>query len=143
LGHLNTYTGHRSDAKGRGDANFLGPAISVLSSMLQCSIPAHDKESPVTARRNPWFSLAMDAMRLGMEAQSVIGLRMAKAAWGGIAAQDEAERMVAEKAKAAVDAQMVFATSLLTGQGHLGPARAMALYRRRVQANQRRLLRGG
>jgi hypothetical protein len=97
----------------------------------------------VTARRNPWFSLAMDAMRLGMEAQSVIGLRMAKAAWGGIAAQDEAERMVAEKAKAAVDAQMVFATSLLTGQGHLGPARAMALYRRRVQANQRRLLRGG
>ena len=97
----------------------------------------------MTARRIPWFSLTVDAMRLGMEAQSVIGLRMAKAAWGGTAAQDEAERMVCEKAKAAVDAQMVFATSLLSGQGHLGPARAMALYRRRVQANQRRLLKGG
>ncbi|MGI9170176.1 MAG: hypothetical protein ACR2FH_08385 [Caulobacteraceae bacterium] len=97
----------------------------------------------MTARRNPWFSLSMDAMRLGFEAQSVIGLRMAKAAWGGAAAQDEAERMVSEKAQAALDAQVVIATSLMTGQGHLGPARAMALYRRRVRANQRRLLKGG
>lgn len=97
----------------------------------------------MTARRNPWLSLTMDAMRLGMEAQTVIGLRMAKAAWGGAAAQDEAELMVSEKAKAAIDAQMVMASSLMTGQGHLGPARAMALYRRRVLANQRRLLKGG
>jgi len=97
----------------------------------------------MTARRNPWLSLTLDAMRLGMEAQSVIGLRMAKAAWGGAAAQDEAELMVSEKAKAAIDAQMVLASSVMTGQGHLGPARAMALYRRRVLANQRRLLKGG
>ena len=97
----------------------------------------------MTARRNPWLSLTLDAMRLSMEAQSVIGLRMAKAAWGGAAAQDEAERMVSEKAKAAIDAQMVLASSVMTGQGHLGPARAMALYRRRVLANQRRLLKGG
>ncbi|MGI8841009.1 MAG: hypothetical protein ACR2F8_09575 [Caulobacteraceae bacterium] len=97
----------------------------------------------MTARRNPWLSLSMDAMRLGMEAQSVIGLRMAKAAWGGAAAQDEAQRMISEKAKAAVDAQMVFASSLMSGQGHLAPARALALYRRRVLANQRRLLKGG
>src|SRR5665213_3409138 len=94
----------------------------------------------MTGRRNPWFSLSMDAMRLCMAAQSVIGLRMAKAAWGGTAAQDEAELMVSEKAKAAIDAQMVFATSLLSGQGHLAPARAMALYRRRVQANQLSLI---
>lgn len=97
----------------------------------------------MTARRNPWLSLTLDAMRLGMEAHSVIGLRMAKAAWGGPAAQDEAERMVSEKAKAAIDVQMVLASSMMTGQGHLGPARAMALYRRRVLANQRRLLKGG
>ena len=97
----------------------------------------------MTARRNPWLSLTLDAMRLGMEAQSVIGLRMAKAAWGGAAAQDEVELMVSEKAKAAIDAQMVMASSMMAGQGHLGPARAMALYRRRVLANQRRLLKGG
>jgi hypothetical protein len=93
--------------------------------------------------RNPWFSLSMDAMRLGFEAQSVIGLRLAKAAWGGAAAQDEAQLMVCEKTQAAIDAQVVLATSLLSGQGHLGPARAVALYRRRVKANQRRLLGGG
>ncbi len=97
----------------------------------------------MTARRNPWFTLGMDAMRLGMEAQSVIGLRMAKAASGGTAAQDEAQLMVSEKAKAAVDAQMVLAKAVMSGEGHLGPARAMALYRRRVRANQRRLLKGG
>ncbi|MEO8925890.1 MAG: hypothetical protein ABI306_01890, partial [Caulobacteraceae bacterium] len=102
-----------------------------------------NKDSLMTARRNPWFALSMDAMRLGMEAQSVIGLRMAKAAWGGAAAQDEAQLMVSEKAQAAIDAQVVMATSLMSGEGHLGPARALALYRRRVKANQRRLLKGG
>ncbi len=96
----------------------------------------------MTVRRNPWFSLSMDAMRLGFEAQSVIGLRMAKAAWGGAAARDEAELMVAEKTQAAVDAQFILAKSVMTGEGHLGPARAMALLRRRVKANQRRLSRG-
>ena len=97
----------------------------------------------MAARRNPWFSLSMDAMRLGLEAQNVIGLRLAKAAWGGAAAQDEAHRMVSEKAQAVLDAQVVLATSVMSGQGHLGPARAVALYRRRVKANQRRLLNGG
>jgi hypothetical protein len=94
------------------------------------------------AFRNPWLSLSMDALRLGFESQSVIGLRMAKAAWGGPAAQDEARLMVTEKAQAAVDAQFVLAKSLLSGEGHLAPARAMALYRRRVRANQRRLSKG-
>ena len=96
----------------------------------------------MAAYRNPWLSLSLDAVRLGVEAQSVIGLRMVKAAWGGPAAQDEAYLMVAEKAQAAVDAQWVMTKSVLAGQGHLGPARAMALYRRRVQANQRRLSKG-
>ena len=96
----------------------------------------------MTVCRNPWFSLSMDAMCLGLEAQSVIGLRMAKAAWGGASAQDEAQLMLTEKAKAAVDAQFVLASSVMTGEAHLGPARAMALLRRRVQANRRRLSAG-
>jgi len=96
----------------------------------------------MAAYRNPWLSLSMDAVRLGVEAQSVIGLRMVKAAWGGPAARDEAYLMIAEKAQAAVDAQFLLARSVIAGQGHLGPARAMALYRRRVQANQRRLSKG-
>jgi hypothetical protein len=97
----------------------------------------------MAARRIPWFSLSMDAMSLGFEAQSVIGMRLVKAAWGGANAQKEAHLMISEKTQAAVDAQMVLARSVLVGEGHLGPARAMALYRRRVKANQRRLHKGG
>jgi hypothetical protein len=67
---------------------------------------------------------------------------MIKAAMGGEAAQREATLMVTEKAQAIVDAQLVLAESVLAGQPHLGPGRAVALYRKRVQANQRRLGRG-
>lgn len=97
----------------------------------------------MTARRNPWFSFSLDAMQFTLEAQSVIGMRLAKAAWGGAAAHDEAALMVVEKTVAALDAQCLMARSFIQGEGHLGPARAMALYRRRVRANQRRLSGGG
>jgi DMSO reductase anchor subunit len=85
----------------------------------------------------------MDAMQFTLEAQSVIGMRLTKALWGGPAAHDEAALMVAEKTAAALDAHCLILRSLLAGEGHLGPARAMALYRRRVRANQRRLVAGG
>ena len=92
--------------------------------------------------RNPWLTLSRDTIMLGLEAQSVIGLRLIKAAMGGEAAQREVALMVTEKAQAIVDAQLVLAESALAGQPHLGPGRAVALYRKRVQANQRRLGRG-
>ena len=88
---------------------------------------------------NTWFALSRDTLMLGLESQSVIGLRLLKAVTGGEAAQQEVTLMVAEKAQAVIDAQMILANSILTGQPHLGPGRAVALYRRRVQANQRRL----
>jgi hypothetical protein len=94
------------------------------------------------ACRNPWFSLSHDALMLGLESQSVIALRLIKAAVGGEAAQREAALMISEKAQAMVDAQFVLAKSALAGQPHLGPGRAVALFRKRVQANQRRLGRG-
>ena len=97
----------------------------------------------MTALRNPWLSLSMDAMRLSMETQSVIGLRMVKAAFGGPDAGEEAALMISEKIQAAFDANLVVARSVLAGDGHLAPARAVALYRRRVKANQRRLMKGG
>ena len=89
--------------------------------------------------RNPWFDLSMDTFMLGLESQSVIGLRLLKAAMGGEAAQREAALMVAEKAQAVVDVHLVLAKSAIAGQAHLGPSRAVALFRRRVQANRRRL----
>ena len=94
------------------------------------------------ACHNPWLTLSRDTIMLGLEAQSVIGLRLIKAAMGGEAAQHEVALMVTEKAQAIVDAQFVLAESALAGEPHLGPGRAVALYRKRVQANQRRLGRG-
>lgn len=78
-------------------------------------------------------------MQLGFEAQCVIGLRMVKMALGGDDARSETQRMIAEKSKALWDANNLITRSLLSGHGHLAPARTLALYRRRVRANQRRL----
>lgn len=75
-----------------------------------------------------------------MESYSVIGLRTLRIAQGGEAARTEAERMVSEK----VEAGLALQTLALTGGLGLTPAsasaRTMAHYRRKVRANQRRLL---
>jgi hypothetical protein len=87
---------------------------------------------------NAFFELTANTARLGMEAGEVIGLRVFQAAVG-VAAHDEVQLMITEKAKAALDAQFLIAGSVMAGEAHLAPARAVALYRRRVQANRRRL----
>ncbi len=87
---------------------------------------------------HPIFELATDTARLGMEATEVIGLRLIQAVFG-VANHDEAQLMITEKAQAALDAQFLIAKSVMAGEAHLAPSRAVALYRRRVQANHRRL----
>jgi hypothetical protein len=47
--------------------------------------------------------------------------------------------MVSEKMAAAVEAQQSAATALLTGKAAQIPARTVALYRRKMRANRRRL----
>ena len=93
--------------------------------------------------RNPWLDLTLDTISLGMEANAVIGLRLMKAFVGGPAADKEASRMVAEKLEALVDLQTSLMATTLTSPPHLAPARAVAMYRKKVQANQARLLGGG
>lgn len=88
---------------------------------------------------NPWLDLSVDAAHLTCESGQVIGLRWMLAAKGGPDLQAEMIRMVSEKAQAAIDAHFVVAHSLLAGEAHLAPSRAVALYRDRVQANHRRL----
>lgn len=88
---------------------------------------------------NPWIALAADSLDLAIESQAVIGLRLARAASGRFDACDEAVRMVVEKAFAAWDMAMVVGESLIQGEPHLAATRTVALYRKRVQANQRRL----
>ena len=82
----------------------------------------------------PWWKLGVDTTLLAFEAQAVIGLRLAKLAAGGSAAQVEAPRMVSEKIFAAGEAAMQIATGASTGA-------VVAGYRRKVRANHRRLSR--
>lgn len=89
--------------------------------------------------RNPWLTLGWEASRLGMEACTVVGLRLGKLSGGGAAAQLEAQRMVSEKTTAFFEAQLEFARSMALGQGKRAPRRVLAGYRKRVRANRRRL----
>lgn len=82
-----------------------------------------------------WLRLGFDTVRLGLEAQTVVALRLAKLSRGGEAAQAEAQRMVTEKMEAAAEAAMTLATG--------GTAeRVVRDYRRKVRANAQRLSRG-
>jgi hypothetical protein len=79
-----------------------------------------------------WFAPAADWVRIGLEAQQVIALRLIKLSTGGGAAQAEATRMVTEKAAAFAEAAMTLAMG--------GSARKVVRrYRTHVKANARRL----
>jgi hypothetical protein len=86
-----------------------------------------------------WGKLIADSFKLGLDANRVIALRLAKLAQGGRAAGDESRAMVEEKLKAAFDAQIAAATSVATGNAHLAPKRALSVYKKRVRRNLQRL----
>ena len=80
------------------------------------------------------------ATRLGLEAQHVIALRLAKIGAGGAAAATESHRMVAEKVAAAAAAQHAAASALARGKSlEDATTLAMAPIARTVRANRRRL----
>lgn len=88
-----------------------------------------------------WLGLGFDAWSLGLEASAVIGLRTAKLALGGVAAQAEAALMIREKVEAVA---LLQARAITDGLGLTpeGAARAtLAQLRRKVRANRRRLTR--
>ncbi len=81
----------------------------------------------------PWLRLASDAALLAMEAQTVIGIRLGQIATGrGSVA--ETQLMVTEKVLALAEASVTLATG---GSAH----KVVKGYRRKVQANSRRLRR--
>ncbi|WP_309643571.1 hypothetical protein [Phenylobacterium sp.] len=92
-------------------------------------------------RNTSWLSLSLSTWQMTMEAQQVIGLRMAKLAFGGEAAAAETALMFSEKAASALTLQSDMAMALMSGTGHLTPARAVTHYRRKIRANRRRLTR--
>jgi len=85
----------------------------------------------------------MEAATLGLEAQGVIAMRLAKIAAGGPAADAECRRMVQEKFAAADAARAAAFGALAEGRSMEAAARlALAPLQRRVRANHRRLSRG-
>jgi hypothetical protein len=91
---------------------------------------------------NPWLSFGLKAWQVGLEAQSVVALRMLRLAASGARAEAEASRMVTEKILTAGEAQMSAVTAAMRGhKKHVVAGKALNAYRKRVRANRRRLSR--
>lgn len=92
-------------------------------------------------RPTDWMSLCLDSWRLGVEASSVMTMRMTKLAAGDAAAFAEAQRMVSEKIEAATALQLrAMAGTLGTTPARRAEA-TIAHYRKAVGRNRRRLRR--
>lgn len=96
----------------------------------------------MTRRTDPWTGLAFDSWRLAWEASTVIGLRLAKFASLSPDSPAEAQRMVQEKVKAAIDLQRKAMTGALGTTPPAAARKAVAQYRKAVGANRRRLTKG-
>jgi hypothetical protein len=92
-------------------------------------------------RRNSWITLGLQSARLGVDAWSVVGLRLARLAQGGPVAALECQRMIGEKSLALAEAQWEVAMAIATGKSSGAARKALASYHRRVRANHRRLTR--
>ncbi|HET7913011.1 MAG TPA: hypothetical protein VFL49_13335 [Pseudolabrys sp.] len=67
---------------------------------------------------------------------------MARLASGGALAQRETQRMVIEKGLTFAEAQLAAAAKMMTGVGISGATKSASdIYRRKVRANRRRLVR--
>ena len=93
----------------------------------------------MSRRSASWLTIGFDTWMLGLEASTVVGLRMAKLASGGTAAETEGRRMVEEKVKALSELQMLALTGGLGLTSQRAASKSLAHYRRKVRANRRRL----
>jgi hypothetical protein len=91
---------------------------------------------------NPWLALTFKTVQLGLDAQSVIALRMMRLASGGPTAKAEMSRMVIDKAEAIAEAQAAATMAAMTGsKDHVVAGKTLDVFSKRVRANKRRLSR--
>jgi hypothetical protein len=93
------------------------------------------RNSPFAA----WMGIGFDALKLGMDANSVIGLRLAKIATGGFAGAAETQLMIAEKIQATAQLQIAFLTGELGTTPAVVAKTTLRYYSKQVLGNQRRL----
>jgi hypothetical protein len=87
-----------------------------------------------------WWELSHRASRLGLDAQSVIALRLKRFSLHDRRGRAEARRMVSEKVTALVEAQAAAMNAALKGgESHDVAGAMMKVYEKRVRANERRL----
>jgi hypothetical protein len=87
-------------------------------------------------------TLFTDTLALGVAANAVIAVRLTKIAFGAVDPNRESEMMVSEKIDAATEATFAAARSFAAGEPHHAAGRAVAVYKKRVERNLRRLTRG-
>ncbi len=87
-------------------------------------------------------TLFTDAFVLGFAANAVIAVRLTKIAFGVVDPNREGTLMVSEKIDAATEATFAAARSFALGEPHHAAGRAVAVYKKRVERNLRRLTRG-
>ena len=91
---------------------------------------------------HPSLKLWRDTWQLGLDAQRVVALRLAKLSMGGSGADAECRRMVSEKIAAISAAQAAAAWAFARGKGiEAAATAAMVPVKRAVEANHRRLSR--
>ena len=86
-----------------------------------------------------WLRLTVQAAQLGLEAQSVIALRLMRLAGGGAPGLTEARRMVTDKMAALTEAQLAAAPTVPIGTSHKVAAKVLRVFTKRVRANKNRL----
>ncbi len=95
--------------------------------------------SEAAGKQSSWLRLSLDVWQASLEAQQVIGLRLSLVAGGSDGVLAELGRMAAEKMSAAVEAQHAAVVAALTGNAVLIPLQTVAIYRRKMRANRKRL----
>lgn len=86
-----------------------------------------------------WSSAGVEWWMLGLEASTVIGLRLARIAAGGSLAARETELMVTEKVRAAMELQWGMMTGAYGNTALSRTQGTLKHYRGKVSANSRRL----
>lgn len=86
-------------------------------------------------------TLFVDTLAMSVAANAVIAMRLTQMAFGVVDPKRESALMVAEKIDAATEATFAAARSIATGEAHHAAGRAVAVYRKRVDQNLRRLTR--
>ncbi len=96
--------------------------------------------STTMSPRDSWFGVWLDALSLGLEASSVVGLRLLTIAAGGAAGFAEAHRMISEKIEVNLTLQVKAVTGGLGITALSAAAGTLDHYRQEVLANRSRLL---